>query len=659
MGNRIEKLKNILKNFFELIGKNKSNPKKYLLNEALEKTLKEMVVESPSPSFRRSEKDIKYFTIDSVPVSQQDLDILVKRCPNLKGIIIHNTNIKDLDFSQFGIKFIQFWDVLYRNITLPNSLEELDLREIDAREICSNIKSLNNLEVLRLHRIDAKEILAQVPETIKSLTIKNCDNIEGANRLQHLQYLNLKSCNVSALNSEMPELEELSVENGGLTNLDTIFQYCRNLKKLEVDKNPIVALLTSTVKNREFANLTNLQIRDGEIDDITGIADVFPNLTLLSLEKNPLEDIRPLLEFKGKSLSSVNMASTKIDKDMFEIIEELQKQSLCVEFEICDTPLREALRKEIIIKNDNDTKKALIKTLFGCETSSDFTKYDAFVYRERDACIKPELLQEALEIDEVNRQLINITIPINEQTNIAHIVQTIVKYSNQTNGRRVCFYIEDIPNLSPEDIEMLERHYGITFYYETEIESGLADLRYRNHNYKMDNIHVDELKNVSEQLEGLLQERVNSKSVEEKLNYVHTIMSKQFELVQPEYGTIDTPKIKDKETRELVDLLIRKQYVKNAKELEKYSDINVALRERKVSVQSYLVIAKELLNMIGIKENLRCKISKRDGKIDGVIEYQDVDAEQEKAGIWRLTTENGIEFSPKEQKQKLEQEKLE
>lgn len=556
-------------------------------------------------------------------ITQADLNRIVRERSKLKTLSFYGVDISGLDLSVLAkltsLKTIEFDRTKFDNKsleTIPPSVVSYWFRNIDFSENPIILPNLENLEYTH---------------------IRNCKNISKIENLNEIGgTLVIANSSISDIALDFPNLQNLSIshdtDKGEIESLEKIAKGCPNLRILALYGQPIKNLGFENQEGISFQHLQHLCIKyspkftefgnvegmfpnvigliceDTNLNSIQHISKIFPNLNKINFIYNKsLTDITPLLDY-NRGFEIVHLDSSGVDEDMEPVINTLQSLATTVTTNGAkiEKSKKDKLAKQVIIPKGKTLYNGIKKLFFygtGTPLPEDedlddveITQLDLY---EKGQLYKPDVsprdllhLQNFPSIAEMITEL-RIIIPeefgINADESFVQIIKDLDALKKPANnGRLVAFDITKIPEISEKDKDILSARYGLTFVYKVPISQKYPDYHCKNRNYYK-NMHIDEVIAVRTMLDKLLEKKTDATTVQEKVNTVFSIMQDNFALIQEKFKMDE-------------HFIQGAGYVEKTVEITRNNHILNALKSKKVTPQSYICIANELLKSLGISK---------------------------------------------------------
>lgn len=496
-------------------------------------------------------------------INQIDLDEIMKNCTSIKQLDFRSSTFDNIDISKYNIEYLNLFNIICTNFNVNNP----------------------NIKGMMISGMNLKESKLSMPTNVKDLTIYDCNNID----MSQMENINPErfaiTSDVTKRNRTLSEVE----------NIDIISK----MNNIQVMDLTDISNANELVGRME--NIKKLSLRNCELKNIEGFSERFPNVTHLVLRDNPITTIKPLLSYEKVNLNKmhVNLENTSIMVDDADLIKECNFQHVDLDY----TPLQEDLASRVIVSSSDENKKELSECLNeyifdgASEDITEWVRYQILLGAEREEDeqniieFKSEIASDVLGLDFVVDTADEMEIKINNNTNIEDLLDVLANNKGKKD-RKVKFIISKISDISKQYLELLNSRYGITYRFEDDILD--------NHIY-----HIDELQNVSKNIDSLVENINKEESDTEKIEEIDNIIKSKFLFLLPERKnySFDAEGLKEEDQKN-IKILNSMKYVANKEEIDKYNNLYYALKDKRLTSKSFINMFYEIADRVDLNGSI-------------------------------------------------------
>lgn len=495
-------------------------------------------------------------------INQIDLDEIMKNCISIKQLDFRNSTFNNIDISKYNIEYLNLFNIICTNFNINNE----------------------NIKGMMISGMNLEESKISMPINVKDLTIYDCNNID----MSQIKNINPERF---AITSDVTKRNRTLTE---VKNIDIISK----MNNIQVMDLTDISNANELVGRME--NIKKLSIRNCGLKSVDGFSERFPNVTNLVLRDNPISTIKPLLSYEKVNLNKmhVNLENTNIMVDDAELIKECNFQHVDLDY----TPLQEELSSRVIVSSSDENKKELSECLNeyifdgASEDITEWVRYQILLGAQRDEEeniieFKSEIASEVLGLDFVVDTADEMEIKINNNTNIEDLLDVLANNKGKKD-RKVKFIISKISDISKQYLELLNSRYGITYRFEDDILD--------NHIY-----HIDELQNVSQNIDSLVENIDKEESDTEKIEEIDKIIKSRFLFLLPERKnySFDAEGLKEEDQKN-IKILNSMKYVANTEEIDKYNNLYYALKDKRLTSKSFINMFYEIADRIDLSGSI-------------------------------------------------------
>lgn len=496
-------------------------------------------------------------------INQIDLDEIMKNCTSIKQLDFRSSTFDNIDVSKYNIEYLNLFNIICTNFNVNNP----------------------NIKGMMISGMNLEESKLSMPTNVKDLTIYDCNNID----MSQIENINPERF---AITSDVTKRNRTLIE---VKNIDVISK----MNNIQVMDLTDISNANELVGRME--NIKKLSLRNCELKNIEGFSERFPNVTHLVLRDNPITTIKPLLSYEKVNLNKmhVNLENTSIMVDDADLIKECNFQHVDLDY----TPLQEDLASRVIVSSSDENQKELSECLNeyifdgASEDITEWVRYQILLGAQREEDeqniieFKSEIASDVLGLDFVVDTADEMEIKINNNTNIEELLDVLANNKGKKD-RKVKFIISKISDISKQYLELLNSRYGITYQFEDDILD--------NHIY-----HIDELQNVSQNIDSLVENINREESDTEKIEEIDNIIKSKFLFLLPERKnySFDAEGLKEEDQKN-IKMLNSMKYVANKEEIDKYNNLYYALKDKRLTSKSFINMFYEIADRVDLSGSI-------------------------------------------------------
>jgi Leucine-rich repeat (LRR) protein len=269
--------------------------------------------------FKMSELAKKENLIELFDKSITNMQVNPKFLEKIFNIVLH----------KFYTKYCMFHVAIRNNYVILLNCEGAGIKRVNQIQGLNRLTHLESL-ILKRNNLDKIEITENLINLkILDLSANKFSKIEHLDSLKSLIELNLEGNNINEINSplNLPNLERLFLNSNNLSEIKNL-ENLKNLKLLNLNQNKI-----KKITNLEkLINLNHLNLSSNTIEKIEGLTKA-PNLLTLYLNNNRIKKIEGL-NFVIH-LKVLNLSNNSIER-----LENLDKLSNLIKLEISNNKIK-------------------------------------------------------------------------------------------------------------------------------------------------------------------------------------------------------------------------------------------------------------------------------------------------------------------------------